>query len=599
MDVSFVVQMKQFVSQGLAKMAADAQSTFAGIDRAIAGTQQNLNSLGKPVALKVDTWSLKQAATQVDNLAKRIKDRFSSAGSHIGRYIGAAAVGAAILTTITTGAAQQRDIVGLSTFMGKQNAASFYQDVQKDARLTPFVTHDLMAADRMLISTGMNAKRAQTDIHNLANAIAATGGSNYALERMAQHLQMIRGMGHASYLQLKEFTTNGINIMQLLNDATGKHIKMTHGMTVSYKEIELALAHAAAKGGLFYGALEAQSQTIIGKWSTLIDDLQNTAGKIVMGQNGSITGIIDKLDSFTLRLPSIVGNAAPLFHSLASAIMSVLTGLIDMAKYVYQNWYWLKYLVGVAASFYVTFKLVTAGIAVYNGIMFIAEMRTALYAATAVEATSAAEGLEVAMAATPWGMIAIGITAVGLAITELVSKSKDAGKKITENLKPKQSLSQDGGYKNPLAGGHFETVTDSSHYGYTQVMKDVRDTVGQRVKVYDRKKMWVPATDTVANTPLMDYLTKHALPATDTTKASEIAGKTKGIVADKDTDSEESESGTSITHSGKQAINITLRNLVEHFTIENHGDLDSAGRKSEEYFIEQLRRLLQIVPAMS
>ena len=85
MDVSFVVQMKQFVSQGLAKMAADAQSTFAGIDRAIAGTQQNLNSLGKPVALKVDTWSLKQAATQVDNLAKRIKDRFSSAGSHIGR----------------------------------------------------------------------------------------------------------------------------------------------------------------------------------------------------------------------------------------------------------------------------------------------------------------------------------------------------------------------------------------------------------------------------------------------------------------------------------------------------------------------------------
>ena len=464
--ITFILNIKEMVSGGLAKIATTAQSTFTGIDKRVANTQRQFSMAGKSVVdlntrlqlltqkrdLSIGTADIAKANREIYALERRI-DKLQNKGLNkagagggmrlpwwlSGAMIGGLALGG-VMSMVKVGADQQRDVTGLSTFMGKDKAQSFYNSVQQDARITPFVTHDLMAADRMLISTGMSADRARKDIMNLANAVAATGGSNYALERMAQHLQMIKSMGHASYLQLKEFTTNGINIMQLLSDATGKHIKMAHGMTVSYEAIERALAHAAEKGGLFYNALFAQSQTIWGKWSTLVDDLQLSAGKIVTSQSGAITGLLDLFDKYAQRLPEMADQWAGAITAITKNVIWFVGALIDLAKWVYHNWTWLKYVVGVIYAFKVAMWAAATVTGIYNSVMTIAAMRVSLFAAAEGEATAAALTLDAAMAATPWGAIALGIVGVGVAITALVSQSKNAGKDIADNLDPKKVM---------------------------------------------------------------------------------------------------------------------------------------------------------------
>lgn len=469
--LTFVLQLKELMSGGLAKIASTAQTTFNNVDVRLKNTQSHFTMVGKSVEqlnarltqltqkrdLAVDTSQIARANREIQLLENRIerlqnRGRVQTAGGTGGLrlpwWLSAGVVGGMALTglmgVVKTGADQQRDIVGLSTFMGKQNAQAFYGNVQKDARITPFVTHDLMAADRMLISTGMSADKARHDIMNLANAIAATGGGNYQLERMAQHLQMIRGMGHASYMQLKEFTTNGINIMQLLSDATGKHMKMAHGMTVSYNEIAKALEHAAEKGGLFYGALQAQSQTIWGKWSTLVDDLQISAGKIVTSQSTAITGLLDLLDKYAMKLPEIAEHWAPAIAQIIKGIISLVGYLIDLGKWLFHNWSWFKYVVGVVVAFKAALAIATTIAAAYNSVMVIAAARLSAFAVAEGEATTAAIGLSTAMEATPWGALALGVAGVGVAITALISQSKNAGNDIVKNLTPSNVIATTG-----------------------------------------------------------------------------------------------------------------------------------------------------------
>jgi len=607
------------VSGGMAKIATTTRSVFGEVDKRISNTQQRMAMAGRGATdlngrlealtqrrnIMLNTSDIARANREIMVLETRINklnnigvNRGGGGGMRLPWWLSGAVLGGAALmgtmAMIKTGADQQRDIVGLSTFMGKDKATAYYTQVQQDARVTPFVTHDLMAANRMLISTGMSATRARGDIMNLANAVAATGGSNFALERMAQHLQMIRSMGHASYLQLKEFTTNGINIMQLLSDATGKHIKMVHGMTVSYNSIEKALAHAAEKGGLFYNALYAQSQTIWGKWSTFVDDLQISAGKVVTSQSSAITGLLDVFDKYAQRLPAMAEQYSGAISNIVGHVVSFVVHLIELAKWLYHNWSWLKYVVAGVIAFKVAIWAATGAIGIYNTIMTLAAIRATYLAAAETEAAVAAEALDIAMAATPWGAIALGVMGVGVAIAALVVASKNAGTKITENLTPKAQHMKDitnidknnaaiveakrkarlpeefnRYYGKPKAGYHWE------EHGYTAVQ--VKNGIDP-----SQPLMFAPK-------PVNPYAAPQGGFVTTQTAAQMIAAKNKDMAGDKD-EADEGE-GSSVAGGGSKKIIFHIGKMIDHLDVH----VDSAAEAlsvSVDKLEEPLMRLL-------
>ena len=170
---------------------------------------------------------------------------------------------------------------GLTTLLGsEQEAVAAMEQIRRDAASTPFDVDSLTQANQMLISTGMSAGEARSDVLNLANAIAATGGGSAELSRMAANMQQVKNVGKATAMDIRQFAMAGINIYGLLADATGKTTEEVKDMEVSYELLSYALEKAASAGGAYEGAMEAQSQTFNGRISTLKDNATMLAGTL-------------------------------------------------------------------------------------------------------------------------------------------------------------------------------------------------------------------------------------------------------------------------------------------------------------------------------
>ena len=250
---------------------------------------------------------------------------------------------------------------GLTTLLGsEQEAAAVMEQIRADAARTPFDVDSLTQANQMLISTGMSAGDARNDVLNLANAIAATGGGSAELSRMAANMQQVKNVGKATAMDIRQFAMAGINIYGLLADATGKTTEEVKDMEVSYELLSAALAKAAAEGGAYEGAMEAQSQTFNGRLSTLKDNvlqlegaltqdlftqLSETALPMVMdwvaqlleaAETGGIEGAMQAagnilrglISSFVERLPEMLETGLTMLEGFLTGILNAIPNII-------------------------------------------------------------------------------------------------------------------------------------------------------------------------------------------------------------------------------------------------------------------------------
>jgi tape measure domain-containing protein len=194
----------------------------------------------------------------------------------------------------------------LKTLLGSQEAASAaFEQIKKDAATTPFDVSSLTQANSLLISAGLSAGQARLDVLGLGNAIAATGGGEDELSRMAVNMQQIKNLGKATALDIKQFAFAGIPIYKLLADATGKSMAQVKEMDVTYEQLTSAFAKASEKGGMFYEGLANQSKTVGGQISNLKDkfsfflyDLYNKARPAIIGVINMLSGLIDVVQRF-------------------------------------------------------------------------------------------------------------------------------------------------------------------------------------------------------------------------------------------------------------------------------------------------------------
>ena len=199
-------------------------------------------------------------------------------------------------------------------------AARVMAQIREDAARTPFDVDSLTQANQMLISTGMSAEDARKDVLNLANAVAGTSGGSAELARMAANMQQIKNVGKATAMDVRQFAMAGINIYGLLADATGKTTKEVKEMEVSYDLLSEALARASEEGGMYAGAMEAQSQTFQGRISTLKDNAMLLAGSLT-------EDLFNQLS--TTALPMVIGWVDTL---LTAAETGGIEGAIAAAK---------------------------------------------------------------------------------------------------------------------------------------------------------------------------------------------------------------------------------------------------------------------------
>lgn len=381
--VEFVVKMRDMMSGGLGRLSATSQSTLTRMNTHINNAMgrnrvlgQSFNELQKRIQETENTIrtstipsQIRQARRELEALQRqsaRHQGNISANDSRTGIGLGSIikgnmiadmamkaggaiidVVGSGIGTAISGSMKKESDITGLATFLGEQGAKEAYKGISQDAEITSFGTEALLSVNRALISAGLNFKEAREDAMNLANAIAATGGGNDELARMAANMQQIKTVGKATATDVKQFGMAGINIYEMLARSTGKSIDEVKEMEVTYDELAKALAMARSEGGIYAGALEAQSRTKAGKLATMVDKGKNALITIADAFDGIIHKVLDVGVSLVEGIAPALAKVQPYIDMIANGLGKALDFITDSSDTTSEWSEWLN----IAESF--------------------------------------------------------------------------------------------------------------------------------------------------------------------------------------------------------------------------------------------------------
>lgn len=357
------------VKSGLTSMAGSAKSIFGGIDSTISKTQGYLNKLGGTTKINLDTSGIDTAGKKIEELGRKIRKIGDDGGSgngggegFFGRYakgafwgnMGARAATLAIDKTMEMGKSMlesginvQNMKVGLSTFVGDKKADFIVEDIMKSSAKTPYTTQALLPGVRGLMATGYDYERSKRDMWGLANAIAATGGTNDNLARTAMEMQHAAASGKVQGNVLREFMNNGLPIFPLLTNSLpslkgmspAKAKEKLEDEGITYNQLTDAFDRASKSGGMFAGAMDKLSQTIGGKWSTIMDYWQMGGAKLVLSQNNAITNIEDRIINGLKGFPEMIERWTPTvdllfkkFDEIYPSIQKFGQGVVDVLK---------------------------------------------------------------------------------------------------------------------------------------------------------------------------------------------------------------------------------------------------------------------------
>lgn len=242
------------------------------------------------------------ANTSVNRLEKSLGSTRGSVvnlGSALGVTFGIAGIVAFTKNMISAGTTVENALTGLTTLLkSSSEAKQVIDNTMSDASKTPFGFDGLLAANKALISAGSSAQEARTDVLNLANAIAATGGGDDELQRMVVNLQQIKNTGEATALDIKQFAYAGININKLLEAAGIKVTKGNKDQKISYEQITEALKKAHEAGGIYANGLENMSENTSVKISNLKDAVFQLSAKMFKDLKPAIESVVKWLFKF-------------------------------------------------------------------------------------------------------------------------------------------------------------------------------------------------------------------------------------------------------------------------------------------------------------
>lgn len=237
---------------------------------------------------------------------------------------------------------QQAEIAFTTLLGSAQEAGQYLKDLQDFAARTPFELPGLLSSTRMLMAMGFEAGQTIPMLTAIGDAVAALGGGEERIQRITLALGQMRAKGKVSGEEMRQLAEAGIPAWEYLAQAAGKStaemMKLGENGAIPAEAAIQALIQGMENGiGTargFAGSMEAQSKTMAGLKSTLIDTVRNawTAGfkPYVEGNIGpSIEKLIPKVESFVnifiKGLTFVVQNLS----AFASAVASVLKPAFD------------------------------------------------------------------------------------------------------------------------------------------------------------------------------------------------------------------------------------------------------------------------------
>ncbi len=301
-------------------------------------------------------------------------------------------IGAGIGAITKLGAQAEMTSTAFRVLVGdEQKAADVLRQINDFAAATPFTKLDLEKAAQTMLNFGVKSDNVMTTLKQLGDI---SMGDSQKLDSLALVFGQVSAATKMSGQDLMQFINAGFNPLKELAAMTGKSYEELQEVMgkggIKTEDVAAAIAHATQEGGQFHGMMDATAQTLSGKWSTAIGQIQQQA-----------VAVYEKIQ------PAILA-AVDLFSGLANAVMSVVGFFAD----------WIGVIAIVAGS-------VGACVLVLNS----ARIATAAYALVtqgvtiATTAWTAAQSaLNAVMAMNPFVLVAAVVAALTVAVVACWNK---------------------------------------------------------------------------------------------------------------------------------------------------------------------------------
>jgi tape measure domain-containing protein len=225
----------------------------------------------------------------------------------------------------------EKSTVAFSTLLGSAEKAKMVMaDIQQFAAATPFETPELIDASRKLLAFGISAQKLIPTLTAVGDVSAGIGAP---IGEIAEIFGKAKVQGRLFMEDIKQLTGRGIPVIQELaaqfkvaeSDVRG----LVESGSVDFGNLAKAFQSLTRDGGKFAGLMDAQSQTLSGKWSTLVDSIKlglTDVGQAII-EGIDLKALTDEITRFSDYLRSGVGNLKPFFMSLGEAVWAVVDTL--------------------------------------------------------------------------------------------------------------------------------------------------------------------------------------------------------------------------------------------------------------------------------
>lgn len=291
------------------------------------------------IRVGLDTTEFSTKATQVGNDLADLDAKANTAAAGWGAFGGAlASVGATLTATVTaplaglgtaavTSAAQLEQInVAMTNLLGSQpKAQALIAELQQLAAQTPFQFDQLMQGTQLLLAYGFQAEQIIPTLKTVGDAAAGVGAGAEGIDRIIRAIGQMQAKGAVAAQEMQQLAELGIPSWQILADAIGVKVpeamKMVEDKAVSSSEAIPALL--AGLNEKFGGMMETQSQTLLGKWSTMKDNIQLALTEV----GTALAPFAEKAIEFGMQLAGAIKDAADWFGKLPQPVQDFTIGL--------------------------------------------------------------------------------------------------------------------------------------------------------------------------------------------------------------------------------------------------------------------------------
>lgn len=249
------------------------------------------------VVVTGESGEAQQALEQVGSSAEKSESKLVTLTKTIAGFAGKGVLALGAVTTaaatmgFSTATRLEQVSVGFTTMLGSaEKAQKFLKQLQAFANTTPFEFEDVTGAAQKFLSMGFAAKDVIPMLTAVGDAVAAMGGGAEQIDSVTTALSQMQIKGKVSGEEIMQLSEQGIPALQILADhfkvSTSELSNMiSKGKVMSDEAIPAiidGLEHGTKSVKGFGGMMEAQSQTMAGKWSTFMDTMKSGLGNLAM-----------------------------------------------------------------------------------------------------------------------------------------------------------------------------------------------------------------------------------------------------------------------------------------------------------------------------